>query len=108
MPSDAHDDSSDGWRIHASILGNLNETNAALASFDRAIRIARVPTPELYFQRARLLEGKPNRVDELLAEIDDGIARLGQLSSLLEYAINIELQRGTTLLVLRVWMHCPR
>ena len=90
---DAHTDSSDGWRIQANILGSLNETNAALASFDRSIRIARVPTPELYYERARFLEGRPNRIDELLAGIDDGIARLGPLSSLLEYAINIELQR---------------
>jgi chitodextrinase/tetratricopeptide (TPR) repeat protein len=90
---DAHPNSSEGWRIHADILGSLGETDAALASFDRSIRMAKVPTPELYFERARLLEGQPNRIGELLAGIDDGIARLGPLSSLVEYAINKELQR---------------
>jgi len=86
--------SSTAWRVRAQIQINLNETNVALEDFNRAILYAPVPTPEYYFERARVLEHKTDRFDELLAGIDEGIDTLGPLASLLEYAIDIELQRG--------------
>ena len=90
----AHPHSSTAWRVRAHIQMDLNKTDAALEDFDRAIHYAPVPTPEHYIERARVLEHEAGRFDELLAGIDDGIGVLGPLVSLLEYAIDIELQRG--------------
>lgn len=91
---DSHQDSSTGWRVHANIQGSLNDIDAALESFDHSIRYAIMPTPELFFERARLLEKQPRRSGELLQGIDEGIQRLGPLVSLLQYAIEIDQQRG--------------
>jgi len=90
----AHPDSSAAWRERARIQMSLNRKNAALEDFSRAIRLSEVPTPEHYIERARVLEHNTDRFEELLAGIDDGIDALGPLASLVEFAINIELERG--------------
>lgn len=88
-----HAESSLGWRIRAKIMANLNEIDAALASMERAIEYSAPLTPELFIERARILEHQVDRVGELLAGIDRGVRALGPLMALLEYAIDIELQR---------------
>ena len=90
-----HANSSTAWRVRAQIQISLNETDTALEDFNRCIHYAPVRTPELYIERARVLEHETDRFEELLAGIDEGIETLGPLASLLEYAIDIELRRGS-------------
>ncbi len=76
----------------ARALVGLHATNAADAQYGRAIALTPEPRPDLYFERARLLQAA-GRLSAAIRVLDDGIVRLGQLASLEELAIELELAR---------------
>ena len=69
----------------------MDEPLAAAADYDRVIARLDPPEPEHYLQRARWLiaEGDPH-VDAALRGIDEAIARLGPLVTLVAFAIDVE------------------
>ncbi|MBT8079144.1 MAG: metallophosphoesterase [Gammaproteobacteria bacterium] len=86
--------SSNGWRTKGRVLANLGNTASAVTCLDRAIRFANPPTPELFFERAQLQIDDGASTDEVMAGIDEGVATLGPLISLLELAVDLEENRG--------------
>ena len=81
--------------IRGRVLGALDERLAAAADYDRVIARLDPPEPEHYLQRARWLiaEGGAH-VDAALRGIDEAIARLGPLVTLIAFAIDVESGRG--------------
>jgi len=68
-----------------------------LAAEDLGVALAQTdsPGPELYLSRAVLLvSADDSQVDEALATIDHGIARLGPLITLIQFAFETELARN--------------
>ena len=78
-------------RARASM--RLGQLEAAVADYDAAITHADPPSPDLYFERAKVLTAAA-RADEALRGLDEGIARLGLIASLQRQAIEIELSRA--------------
>lgn len=76
-------------------LARLKKPLAAVEDLTRVIELVDAPSPELYLERSRLLVSKGvNRVDEGLRGVDEGIARLGPMVTLVQFAVEAEQQRG--------------
>ena len=84
-----------GLVIRGRALGALGDRLAAAADYDRVIARLDPPEPEHYLQRARWLVAEGGaHVDAGLRGIDEAIARLGPLVTLIEFAIDVETGRG--------------
>ena len=84
-----------GFVIRGRVLGALDERLAAAADYDRVIARLDPPEPEHYLQRARWLVAEGGvHVDAALRGIDEAIARLGPLITLITFAIDVETGRG--------------
>ena len=85
----------DALLVRSRALGLLGERLAGVEDLTQAIALLDRPTPEVYLERARLLVSEgPSYVDRALAGLDEGIARLGPLVTLIQYAIEVERDRG--------------
>ena len=81
--------------IRSRALARLGDGLAAADDLTRAIALLDPPTPEVYLERARaLVAAGPDNVERALTGIDDGIARLGPLVTLIQYAIEVERAQG--------------
>ena len=77
------------------VLSQLGEYLAAAEDLKTAMAQLTRPTPELYLERARVLVAAgPEYVDETLQTLDLGIARLGNIVTLIRYAVEIETDLG--------------
>lgn len=84
-----------GLVIRGRALGALGDRLAAAADYDRVIARLDPPEPEHYLKRARWLVAEGGvHVDAGLRGIDEAIARLGPLVTLIEFAIDVETGRG--------------
>lgn len=98
-------DEADGWlsrflRAHprhlAGLLGRAKllelggRRGEAAAEMSRAIEAANTPLPEMYLDRARLCEGP----EEAVRGLNEGIARLGPIVSLVLPAIELDRRLG--------------
>jgi predicted Zn-dependent protease len=85
----------EGWYLRGEILAALDRPVEAAAGYADGLACAAQPRPEHFLRRARLLAaaspGEPARV---LAAVDEGLARLGPIVSLVDEAIALELARG--------------
>lgn len=83
----------EGWFLRGEIAHALGRIEDAAQHYLEGIRRAPNPRPEHFLRRARILAAapKPDR-DRVLAATDEGIARLGPVISLVDYAITIELE----------------
>jgi len=77
----------------ARVLARLGSRNEAVADFTQALAASSVPDPELYLERAHVLAGDEQGVDEALRGLDDGINKLGPLVTLQLAAMDLELRR---------------
>lgn len=78
----------------ARVLARLGDGVNAAGDYTRAIAAAENPGPEYYLERAQALtSADPPRIEDALAGLDEGIARLGPLITLESYAITLELRR---------------
>ncbi len=85
----------DALLIRSRALARLGKPHSAAADLTKAIALLHRPTPEVYLERAKLLATVgPDYVDQALAELDEGIARLGPLVTLIQYAVSMEVARG--------------
>lgn len=84
-----------GLLVRARVRAALGRRLAAAGDLSRAIAVLHRPTPELYLERARLLVAEGGiRVNEAVRGIDEAVAQLGPLVSLVEFAVETESQRG--------------
>ena len=78
----------------ARLLRDAGEYEAALADFDAYFAIQKHPNPGDYVSAAKMMMGLEGRgVGSALAMLDKGIARLGVIPQLQQYAIELELER---------------
>lgn len=85
----------EGWYLRGEIAGALGRFDEAAAHYATGLGLAPSPRPDQYLRRARLLAAAPNADPRrVLAALDEGIAKLGPVISLLDYAIDLEVQAG--------------
>jgi len=86
-------DEPEGWYLHGEIAHTLGRSAEAAAHYADGIRRAPNPRPEHFLRRARILAGiTPRDPVQVLAALDEGIARLGPVISLVDYAIELEVE----------------
>lgn len=108
MPEEA-----EGWFLRGDILAALGQHESGAADYAQGIQHAPHARPEHFLRRARLLHAAPG-VDpvRVLAALDDGIAQLGPVIALVEYAITIEVERknydGALARIMTAMKHSPR
>jgi len=88
-------DSPAGWLQSARVDSALGRPTAAILAFDRFFALAPEAQPDLYLERAALVErsGDPRSAAEGL---ESGIERLGPLTSLLERVVELQLAAEDT------------
>lgn len=83
----------EGWFLRGDVLAALGRHEAGAAAYAEGLRRAPHPRPEHYISRARLLAAAPQAgAAAAIAALDEGIARLGPVISLVDYAIALELK----------------
>lgn len=81
----------EGHMVRARAHFRLNEYEAALEDYDRIVALIESPTPDCFLERAETLTAL-GRSDAAIKNLDEGIARLGNLIALQKAAIDIETQ----------------
>lgn len=81
-----------GLTTRARVLAKIGARREAADDFTRALALAPTPEPELYLERAQVLAGAPEYIQEALRGLDEGIKRLGPLVTLELLAIDLELR----------------
>lgn len=84
----------EGLTTRARVLAKIGARLEAADDFTRALALAATPEPELYLERAQVLAGAPEHIQEALRGLDEGIKRLGPLVTLQLLAIDLELRRN--------------
>ena len=85
----------EGWYLRGEIAGALRRFDEAAAHYTTGLGLAPSPRPDQYLRRARLLAAAPDAdLPRVLASLDEGLAKLGPVISLLDYAIDLEIQAG--------------
>ena len=85
----------DALRVRALAYAARNELDAAVADYTRLIAAGGSRSPELWLERAKLLV-RAGDVDAALASLDEAVLALGPLVTLIEFAIDIDVERGAT------------
>lgn len=106
-------DEPEGRFLEGEIHAALDQPAAGAASFAEGIRRSPRPRPEHFIRRAQLLAAAaPQRLHAALEALDEGIARLGPVISLLESTIDLELARenlaGALTRITTAMEHTPR
>ena len=84
-----------GRVLRARALLALDRPLEAATDLSQAISLQETPTPELYVLRARALsEAGPERFEEAIRGLDEGLTRLGPVTVLVLRAIDLEVERG--------------
>jgi predicted Zn-dependent protease len=106
-------DEAEGWLLRGDVLAAIGQHEAGAASYAEGIGRAAMPRPEHFLRRAKFLAAMPNpdRV-RIIAALDEGIARVGPVISLMDYAITLELERnnyeGALARIATAMKHAPR
>jgi len=82
-------------RVRARVLARRGDRLAAAADLSKALARLHKPTPDLYLERAQLLVSAGSaHIDGALRGIDQAIARFGPLVTLIQFAVDVETNRG--------------
>jgi hypothetical protein len=81
-------------RLRARARLALGSARAAVEDFDRAFAADRRATPDHCLERAAAQRTAGFSAEEILAGLDQGMARIGNVASLVFPAIDIEVERG--------------
>ena len=82
----------EGLLTRARVLAKLGARSDAAKDFTHALTMSSTPEPELYLERANVLAGDEQRINEALRGLDEGIDKLGPLVTLQVAAIDLELR----------------
>ena len=83
----------EGLITRARVLAKLGERSGAAKDFTQAVALSSAPEPELYIERAKVLAGDEQRINEALTGLDEGINKLGPLVTLQLAAVDLDLRR---------------
>ncbi|HUR60407.1 MAG TPA: tetratricopeptide repeat protein, partial [Opitutaceae bacterium] len=87
----------EGWFLRGDILAALNDPAGAASDYAEGIRLTPTPRPEHFLRHAQFLaRAEPANPSPALAALDQGIARVGPVVTLVDYAITLELERGNS------------
>lgn len=86
-------DHCEGLVTRARVLAKIGARLEAARDFTQALAAAPTPEPELYLERAQVLAGAAQYIQDALRGLDEGIKRLGPLVTLELAAIDLELRR---------------
>jgi len=87
--------SADGLVLRARVLTRLQQRLAAVGDYDKAITLFATPSPDLFVERAQMLQEEgPDHYAAVLKGLDDGIQKLGPLVTLQLFAIEVEIKAG--------------
>lgn len=89
----AHPDNAEALATRARVHRQLGDAAHAAEDFAGAIEHGNPPEPDFYLERAQALAAS-GRIDEALACLDQGSARLGDLPAFGQAAIELESGRG--------------
>lgn len=103
----------EGWFLRGEVSHALGKSTAGADDYAEGIRRSPRPRPEHYLRRARLLAAAPPRdLERVLAAVNEGIAKLGPVISLVDYAITLEVESGNYAAALQrvelALTHAPR
>jgi predicted Zn-dependent protease len=88
-------DEAEGWFLRGEVLAALGRHDDGAADYSEGISRARTPRPDHYLRRARFLGAAPKPDPaRIIAALDEGIARLGPIISLVELTILFEEARN--------------
>jgi len=82
----------EGLITRARVLAKLGARSDAARDFSQALAASYAPEPELYLERANVIAGDEQRINEALRGLDEGINKLGPLVTLQLGAIDLELR----------------
>jgi tetratricopeptide (TPR) repeat protein len=82
-----------GRHLRARVLRELGRLDEAVAEYDLFISGQARPVPELYIERAEVLAAL-GRTDAALLSLDEGVKRVGEISTLYLAGVNIAMQGG--------------
>lgn len=85
-----HPDHIDARRLRAITLAQAGETDAAIADYSHLLQTHAANSPELWVERARLLQGT-GHTEAAVAGIDEAIGIFGPLVTLVEFAIEARI-----------------
>ncbi len=89
-----HPDHTEALLVRSNVLAELGHTLLAAEDLGVALTLTDAPAPDLYLRRAVLLvSAGDSYIDEALWTIDQGIARLGPLVTLIQFAVETEVAR---------------
>ncbi len=81
----------------ADLLSRIGRHQEAVLDYDTLLQRPGISRPDLYLDRARaILAADTNAAPKALAGIDEGIRRLGPVTSLQLFALDLEERRGAT------------
>ena len=83
----------DALLVRSRALGKVGRLCEAVSDLDTAIPLHSRPTPEYFLERAQL-QSRMGDVPGALRGLDAGLARLGSIVSLMDFAIGLELDVG--------------
>lgn len=106
-------DEPEGWFLRGDVLAALGNHEAGAEEYAEGIRRAPAPRPEHFIRRVRFLASAPSRDPaRVLAALDEGIARVGPVISLVDQAITLEVERknyeGALARIARAMERAPR
>lgn len=84
----------EGWFLRGDVHAALGDPKQGAAHYAEGIARAPSPRPEHFLRRARFLASSSTfTAAEVIATLDEGIAQLGPVISLVEYALELELEQ---------------
>ncbi len=86
-------ESLDGLTARADSLAAMGRADEAIDGVDRAINVARSPSPDLYLKRARW-QAKQGQTTVARKGLRDGLRKLGPVVSLLRLANELDVEAG--------------
>jgi tetratricopeptide (TPR) repeat protein len=88
----SHPDSAEALLFRARTLAALGQRRLAAVDYSGALAAVSTPLPDIYLERARI-QAQEGLIDEAIAGLDAGTARIGPVAPLELLAIEFELSR---------------
>lgn len=84
----------EGWFLRGDMRAASGQHERGAEDYAQGIARASSPRPEHYLRRARFLAAAPNPdATRVIAALDEGIAQIGPVISLVDYALTLELEQ---------------
>ena len=83
----------EAWFLRGDVRAALGAPEEGALDYAEGLRRAESPRAEHYLRRAKFLAAIPSNPARVLAALDEGIAKVGPMLSLVDYAIELELDR---------------